>query len=100
MNIFKKYRSQLQKETSSGLGEAPVAMEDSADSSTVKISNQSVEGLEVDSEELVEVSESGGDSEYLVKEEEPSRNSRLGLGDENIEGTISKKNYASLLVYS
>ncbi|CAN7054562.1 hypothetical protein IGI04_028853 [Brassica rapa subsp. trilocularis] len=85
LNIFKKYRSQLQKETSIGLGEAPVAMEDSADSSTVKISNQSVEGLEVDSEELVEVSESGGDSEYLVKEEEPSRNSRLGLGDENIE---------------
>ncbi|CAN7130328.1 unnamed protein product [Brassica rapa subsp. narinosa] len=97
VNIFKKYRSQLQKETSSGLGEAPVAMEDSADSSTVKISNQSVEGLEVDSEELVEVSESGGDSEYLVKEEEPSRNSRLGLGDENIEdyGAIQREPIAN-----
>lgn len=99
MNIFKKYRSQLQKETSSGLGEALVTMEDSAASSDVQVSNQSVEGFEIDSKEVLEVSESG-DSEYLVKEEEPSRNSRLGLGDENIEGTISKKNYASLLVYS
>ena len=74
-------------------------MEDSAASSDVQVSNQSVEGFEIDSKEVLEVSESG-DSEYLVKEEEPSRNSRLGLGDENIEGTISKKNYASLLVYS
>ena len=66
-------------------------MENSAASSDVQVSNQSVEGFEIDSEELLEVSESGGDSEYLVREEEPSRNSRLALGDENIEGTKSEK---------
>ena len=66
-------------------------MENSAASSDVQVSNQSVEGFEIDSEELLEVSESGGDSEYLVREEEPSRNSRLGLGDENIEGRKSTK---------
>ncbi|WZZ69086.1 hypothetical protein YC2023_080456 [Brassica napus] len=97
LNIFKKYRSQLQKETSSGLGEAPVAVENSAASSDVQVSNQSVEGFEIDSEELLEVSESGGDSEYLVREEEPSRNSRLALGDENIEdyGAIQREPIAN-----
>ncbi|KAF2606601.1 hypothetical protein F2Q68_00046469 [Brassica cretica] len=97
LNIFKKYRSQLQKETSSVLGELPVAMEDSAESSDVQVSNQSVEGFEIDSEELLEVSESGGDSEYLVREEEPSRNSRLALGDENIEdyGAIQREPIAN-----
>ncbi|XP_013592727.1 PREDICTED: protein ACCUMULATION AND REPLICATION OF CHLOROPLASTS 3 [Brassica oleracea var. oleracea] len=97
VNIFKKYRSQLQKETSSGLGEAPVAVENSAASSGVQVSNQSVEGFEIDSEELLEVSESGGDSEYLVREEEPSRNSRLGLGDDNIEdyGAIQREPIAN-----
>ncbi|XP_009106157.1 protein ACCUMULATION AND REPLICATION OF CHLOROPLASTS 3 isoform X2 [Brassica rapa] len=96
VNIFKKYRSQLQKETSSGLGEALVTMEDSAASSDVQVSNQSVEGFEIDSKEVLEVSESG-DSEYLVKEEEPSRNSRLGLGDENIEdyGAIQREPIAN-----
>lgn len=96
LNFFKKYHSQLQKETSSGLGEAPVAMEDSAASSDVQVSNQSDEGFEVDSEELLDVSESG-DSEYLVKEEEPSRNNRLGLGDENIEdyGSIQREPIAN-----
>lgn len=64
-------------------------MEDSADSSEMKTSNQRVE---VDSEEPLEVSESG-DSD---REEEPSRNSRLGLGDENIEGTKSKKTSLSM----
>ncbi|CAH8355845.1 unnamed protein product [Eruca vesicaria subsp. sativa] len=96
LNIFKKYRSQLQKETSSGLGEPLLAMKDSADSSDVKISNQSVEGFETDSEELLEAAESG-DSEYLVGEEEPSRNSRLALGDENIEdyGAIQREPIAN-----
>ncbi|KAG2254289.1 hypothetical protein Bca52824_084425 [Brassica carinata] len=96
LNFFKKYRSQLQKETSSGLGEAPVAMEDSAASSDVQVSNQRVEGFEIDSEELQEVSESGA-SEYLVKEEEPTRNSRLGLRDENIEdyGAIQREPIAN-----
>lgn len=90
LNIFKKYRSQLQKETNIGLGEARVAMEDSADSSEMKTSNQRVE---VDSEEPLEVSESG-DSD---REEEPSRNSRLGLGDENIEdyGAIQREPIAN-----
>ncbi|KAG2242584.1 hypothetical protein Bca52824_095575 [Brassica carinata] len=86
-NIFLVNIVHNQKETSSGLGEAPVAMEDSAASSDVQVSNQRVEGFEIDSEELQEVSESGA-SEYLVKEEEPTRNSRLGLRDENIEGIM------------
>ncbi|KAF8111446.1 hypothetical protein N665_0076s0415 [Sinapis alba] len=96
LKIFKKYRSQLQKETISGLGEAPaVAIENSADSSDVEISNQRVEGFEVDSEELLKVSESS-DIE-LVREEEPSRNSRLGLGDENLEdyGSIQREPIAN-----
>lgn len=96
LNILKKYRSQLQKETNIGLGETRIAMEDSADSSEVKTSNQRVEGVEVDSEEPLEVSESG-DSD---REEEPSRNSRLGLGDENIEGTNSKNMVLHCFVYS
>lgn len=93
LNILKKYRSQLQKETNIGLGETRIAMEDSADSSEVKTSNQRVEGVEVDSEEPLEVSESG-DSD---REEEPSRNSRLGLGDENIEdyGAIQREPIAN-----
>lgn len=84
-NIFKRYRAQLQNETNSGLRDAPVAMEDSADSTEVKSSDQSVEGFVTDSEELPGDSESG-DSEYPLKEGEPSRNSRLDLADENIEG--------------
>ncbi|KAF8097623.1 hypothetical protein N665_0285s0054 [Sinapis alba] len=90
LNIFKKYRTQLQKETSSVLGDARVAMEDA------KSSSQSVEGFEIDSEELPGVSENG-DNEYLVKEEELSRNSPLDLGDENIEdyGAIQREPIAN-----
>ena len=70
LNIFEKYRSQLQKETSSGLGDVLVAIEDAADSTDVRSSSQSVEGLETDSEELPGVSVSeNGDSEYLVVKE-------------------------------
>lgn len=73
-------------------------MEYSADSTDVKDSNQSVEGFEIDSEELLGVSENG-DSEYPLKEGEKSRNSRLDLGDENIEGTKFKHNFCLLLIF-
>ncbi|CAN8234719.1 unnamed protein product [Cochlearia groenlandica] len=97
LNIFKRYRSQLQKETSSGLGDAPVAMEDSADYTDVKNPNQIVERFAIDSEEEVLGGSENGDSEYPVKEEEPPRNSRLGLGDENIEdyGAIQREPIAN-----
>uniref|UniRef100_A0A1J3JNL6 Protein ACCUMULATION AND REPLICATION OF CHLOROPLASTS 3 n=1 Tax=Noccaea caerulescens TaxID=107243 RepID=A0A1J3JNL6_NOCCA len=97
LNVFKRYRSQLQNETNSVLGDALAAMKDPADSATdVKMSNQSVEGFEIDSEELLEISENG-DNEYPLKEEEPSRNSRLELGDENIEdyGAIQREPIAN-----
>lgn len=74
-------------------------MEDTAaDSTDVKSSNQSVEGFEIDSMEPLGVSENG-DSEYPLKEGEPYRNSQLDLGDENIEGTISKYNFSLLLLF-
>ncbi|KAL1216692.1 Protein ACCUMULATION AND REPLICATION OF CHLOROPLASTS 3 [Cardamine amara subsp. amara] len=97
LNIFKRYRSQLQNETNSGLGDVPVAMEeDSVDSTDIKSSDQSVEGFETESEELLGDSESG-DSEYPLKEEAPSRNSRLDLADENIEdyGAIQREPIAN-----
>lgn len=98
LNVFKRYRSQLQDETKSVLGDALAAMKDPADSATgVKMSNQSVEGFEIDSEELLEISENAG-NEYPLKEEEPSRNSQLDLGDENIEGTKSKDSFSFLLL--
>ncbi|KFK41938.1 hypothetical protein AALP_AA2G191700 [Arabis alpina] len=81
LSFFKKYRSQLQKETNSGLGDAPAAMEDTEDSTDVKTFNQSVERFEIDSKEPLGVSENG-DSE----EGEPYRDIQLDLGDENIEG--------------
>ncbi|VVA95314.1 unnamed protein product [Arabis nemorensis] len=96
LNIFKKYRSQLQNETNSGLGDAPAAMEDTTDSTDVKGSNQSVEGFEIDSKEPLGASENG-DSEYPLKEGEPYRNSQLDLGDENIEdyGAIQREPIAN-----
>ncbi|CAL9240708.1 unnamed protein product [Arabidopsis halleri] len=96
LNIFTRYRSQLQKETNSGIGETPVSIKDSADSTDVKSYNQNVEEFEIDSEDLLEVS-GNGDSEYPLKEGEPSRNSRLVLEDENIEdfGAIQREPIAN-----
>ncbi|ESQ27648.1 hypothetical protein EUTSA_v10018185mg [Eutrema salsugineum] len=96
LNIFKRYRSQLQNETNSGLGDAPVAVEDSADTTYVKSPSQSVEGFESDNEDILGVSENG-DDEYPVKEGGPSRNSRLDLGDENLEdyGAIQREPIAN-----
>ncbi|CAA7042701.1 unnamed protein product [Microthlaspi erraticum] len=86
-NVFKRYRSQLQNETKSVLGDALAALKDPPDSTDVRISNQSVEGFVIDSEEPLEVSENGG----------PSRNSPLDLGDENIEdyGAIQREPIAN-----
>jgi hypothetical protein len=97
LNIFTRYRSQLQKETNIGLGETPVSIKDSADSTDVKTSNQNIEEFEIDSEDLLEVSENGDDSEYPLKEGEPSRNSRLDLKDENVEGTKLKTTFCCCL---
>ncbi|XP_010471599.1 PREDICTED: protein ACCUMULATION AND REPLICATION OF CHLOROPLASTS 3-like [Camelina sativa] len=96
LNFFTRYRSQLQKETNSGLREVPVSIKDIADSTDVKGSNQSVEGFQIDSEDLLEDSENS-DSEYPLKEREPSRNSRLDPEDENIEdyGAIQREPIAN-----
>lgn len=76
----------------------PVSIKDSADSTDVKNSNQSVEGFEIDSEDLLEVSENS-ESKYPLKESEPSRNSQLDLEDENIEGTEFEDNFLLLLIF-
>ncbi|XP_023642832.1 protein ACCUMULATION AND REPLICATION OF CHLOROPLASTS 3 isoform X2 [Capsella rubella] len=96
LNIFTRYRSQLQRETNSGLKEVPVSIKDSADPTDLKRSSQKVKGFEIDSEDLLEVSENS-DSEYPLKEREPSIDSRLELEDENIEdyGAIQREPIAN-----
>ncbi|KAG2281786.1 hypothetical protein Bca52824_053006 [Brassica carinata] len=80
LNIFEKYRSQLQKETSSGLGDVLVAIEDAADSTDVRSSSQSVEGLETDSEELPGVSVSENGDNYGSIQREPIANWSMDPG--------------------